>query len=105
MSSMSQVFHTKIYMLHKFKFACYVNMYIRMFINVHTSICGLPQWLSCKEVTCNAGNLGDPGSVPGLGRSPGEKDSNPLQYSCLETPWTEECGGLQSIGSQKVRHN
>ena len=83
---MSQVFHRKIYMLHKFKVACYVNMYISMLINVHTSICGLPQWLSYKEFTCNAGDLGDPGSIPGLGRSPGEENSKPLQYSCLENP-------------------
>ena len=34
-----------------------------------------------KESACNAR---DPGSVPGLGRSPGEGNGNPLQYSCLE---------------------
>ena len=34
-----------------------------------------------KESGCNAG---DPGLIPGLGRSPGEGKSNPLQYSCLE---------------------
>ena len=37
----------------------------------------------CKELACNAG---DPGSIPGSGRSPGEGHGNPLQYSCLETP-------------------
>ena len=31
-------------------------------------------------------NAGDPGSMPGLGRSPGEGNGNPLQYSCLENP-------------------
>ena len=31
-------------------------------------------------------NAGDPGSIPGLGRSPGEGNSNPLQYYCLENP-------------------
>ena len=31
-------------------------------------------------------NVGDPGSVPGSGRSPGEGDGSPLQYSCLENP-------------------
>ena len=31
-------------------------------------------------------NVGDPGSIPGLGRSPGEGNGNPLQYSCLENP-------------------
>ena len=36
-----------------------------------------------------------------LGRSPGERDGNPLQYSCLEIPWTQEPGGLQSMGLQK----
>ena len=36
-----------------------------------------------KESACNAG---DPGSVPGLGRSPGEGNDNPLQYSCMENP-------------------
>ena len=34
-----------------------------------------------KESVCNSG---DPGSIPGLGRSPGEGSGNPLQYSCLE---------------------
>ena len=33
-----------------------------------------------------ARNVGDPGSIPGLGRSPGEGNGNPLQYSCLENP-------------------
>ena len=34
----------------------------------------------------SAYNAGDPGSIPGLGRSPGERNGNPLQYSCLENP-------------------
>ena len=37
-----------------------------------------------KESACNA--RGDPGFIPGLGRSPGEGHGNPLQYSCLENP-------------------
>ena len=32
-------------------------------------------------------------------------DGTPLQYSCLENPWMEEPGGLQSMGSQRVRHD
>ena len=43
-------------------------------------------------------NAGDAGSTPGLGRSPGEGNGNPLQYSCLGNPITEEPGGLQSRG-------
>ena len=39
-----------------------------------------------KEPACNAGDPGDICSIPGLGRSPGEGQGNPLQYSCLEIP-------------------
>ena len=35
----------------------------------------------------------------------GEGNGNPLQYSCLENPWTEEPGGLQSVGSLRVGHD
>ena len=41
------------------------------------------------------------GSIPELGRSPGIESGSPLQYSCLRNTWTEEPGGLQSIGSQE----
>ena len=44
------------------------------------------------------------GSIPGLGRSPGKGNGYPLQYSCLEN-FTEEPGGLQSMGSQRVGHD
>ena len=50
-------------------------------------------------------NEGDTDSIPGLGRSSGEGNGNPLQYSCLENPWTEKPGGLQSTESQRVGHN
>ena len=39
-----------------------------------------------SEVKVSASNAGDPGSIPGSGRSPGEGNGNPLQYSCLENP-------------------
>ena len=39
-----------------------------------------------KESICNAGDAGDAGSTPGLGRSPGGGNGNPLHYSCLENP-------------------
>ena len=51
----------------------------------------------------SAYNAGDLGSIPGLGRFPGEGNGNPLQYSCLENPMD---GGawcrLLSMGSQRV---
>ena len=43
----------------------------------------LPWWLSSKELACNAW---DSGSIPGLGRSPGGGNGNPLWYSCLRNP-------------------
>ena len=60
-----------------------------------------------KESACNAGDLS---LIPGLGRSPGDRNGNPLQYSCLENHqilawrWPEEPGSLQSMGSQRIRH-
>ena len=51
--------------------------------NVYTNM-GLPCWLSSKEFTCHAGATGDVGSIPESGRSPGEGNGYPLQYSCLE---------------------
>ena len=62
----------------------------------------LLQCLSSKESSCNAGDTGDLGSTPGSGISPGEGNSNPLQYSCLENPmdrrvwWTTVYGVAKS---------
>ena len=46
-------------------------------------VTGLPRWLSGKEST---GQVGDARLIPGLGRSPGEGNGDPLQYSCLGNP-------------------
>ena len=45
---------------------------------------GFPDGSAGKESTCNTGDTGDAGSIPKLGRSLGEENGNPLQYSCLE---------------------
>ena len=50
-----------------------------------------------KESACHAWDLG---SIPGSGRSPAERNGNPLCILALKISWTEEPGGLQSIGSQ-----
>ena len=39
-----------------------------------------------KNLPANVGDIKDTGQIPGLGRSPGEEHSDPLQYSCLENP-------------------
>ena len=50
-------------------------------------------------------SVGDEGSIPGLGKSPGGENGNPLQYSCLDVgrqiSWTEEPDGPQSTVSLK----
>ena len=50
---------------------------------VYTLSSGVPGGSVVKNLPANAG---DPGSISGSGRSPGERNSNPLQYSCLENP-------------------
>ena len=55
-----------------------------------------------KNLPDNAGSVG---SIPGLGRSSGKGHGSPLQYSCWRILWSEEPGGLQSMGSQRVGHN
>ena len=47
-------------------------------------IMGFPNGSEGKESSCNAGDTGDSGSIPGSGRFLGEGNGNPLQYSCLE---------------------
>ena len=55
-----------------------------------------------KESTCSAG---DPGLIPGLGRSPGEGHGLHSSILAWRSPWTQEPGELQSVGLQTVRHD
>ena len=61
--------------------------------------------LVVKNLLANAGDVRDTCLIHGSGRSPGGGHGDPLQYYCLENPWTEEPGGLQFMGLQRVRHN
>ena len=72
------------------------------------SQCGGP-WAQCfpggsvgKESTCNVGDLG---LIPGLRRSPEEEMATHCSILAWRIPWTEEPGGLQSMGSQRVGHD
>ena len=53
----------------------------------------------------SAYNAGDPGSIPGLGRSPGEGNGNPLQYSCLENPMNCTLPGSSVHGVARIGLN
>ena len=65
---------------------------------------GFPGSSVDKESVCNSGDLG---SIPGLGRSPGDGNSNPLQYSYLENPmdrgaWQATVSGVPELDKIKV---
>ena len=62
----------------------------------------LPLWLSSKESTCN---VGDPGSIPGSGRSPEEGNHCPLQYSCLGNPVNRGACWVTVQRVARVRHD
>ena len=62
---------------------------------------GFPGGASGKNPPDNVGDIRDVSSIPASGWSPGGGHSNPLQYSCLETPMDR----LKSMGSQRVRHD
>ena len=65
---------------------------------------GFPGGASCKESACQCRRHEKREFNTWVGKIPGEGNGNPLQYSCLEIPWTEDLGKLQNIGSQTVRH-
>ena len=66
---------------------------------------GFPGGSVVKNPPANAGDTGDVGSIPGSGRSIGEGNDNPLQYSCLGNPMDRRARGLQFVGLQRVGHN
>ena len=86
----------------------YIHTYIYMCVCVCVCVCVIFIYMGfsgSSGVKNPHDNAGDSSSIPRLGRSPREGHGNPLQYLAWRTPWIEEPGGLQSIGSQRVRHN
>ena len=76
---------------------------LRIYFNTHMNILGLPWWLSGKESTCQGRRYG----VQSLGQENPLEEGMATHSSVLawRIPWTEEPGGLQSLRSQRVRHN
>ena len=68
----------------------------------HERIWGFPGSSVVKNLPAGARDLS---SISRSGRSPGEGNGNPFRYSCLENPMDRGAWGLQSVGSQRVRHN
>ena len=75
-------------------------------------VLGFPGDAVVKNPQASAEDVGNVGSIPGLGRSPGVGNGYPIQFPCLEyssiVPWKshgQRSLGLQSIGLQRVRHD
>ena len=66
---------------------------------------GFPGGSVGKNLPANASDSGEPGSIPGLGRSPGEGNGNPLEYSCLENSMDRGAWCTESMELQGVEHN
>ena len=88
------------------KYACthaykYIFTYTQKscFLSIYS---GFPSSSDGKESAYNAGDLG---SIPGSGRSPGEGNGNPLQYSCLGSPMDREVWQATVLGLQSFRHD
>ena len=65
---------------------------------------GFPVGSAVRNPPATQETWGDTVLMPGLGRSPGEGNGNPLQSSCLGNPMTDEPGRLQSMGFQRAGH-
>ena len=75
--------------------ASYINEFSAFFFNIWEDVIIWGYWNHSfdrggSEVKASASNAGDLGLIPGSGRSPGEGNGNPLQYSCLENPMDRE---------------
>ena len=83
---------------------------VELFIHGQVCLCTkqlqkLVKFLCGSDDKESAYNVRDLGSIHGLERSPGGGHGKPLHYSCLENPNGHSPGGLQSMGSQRVRHD
>ena len=70
-------------------YASQVCVYMYVWVYIYIGFSGVTRDQTCHHMlalTANAGDVRDSGSIPGLGRSPGRGNGNPLQYSCWESP-------------------
>ena len=84
------------------KMYSYIKAIIMLLINSHTASSTLSMGFLGGNLPANAGDAGDTGLIPGLGRSSGEEHGNPLQCSCLENStdrgalWATVCGAAKN---------
>ena len=82
-------------------FTEYTHPYHRVYTCIHISKV-FPGGSDSKESACNTGDMG---SIPGLGRSPGEGHGDPLRYSCLENSMGQRTLADYSPWGHRVGHN
>ena len=80
-----------------------------VFVYMHVYLGGFPGGSVVDKSPPNAGDTGNAGSIPGLGRSPGEGNGNPLWYSCMENPvdrgaWWATVHNVTKSQTQLSRH-
>ena len=80
----------------------YYSEVLLLYVTWYVTVQNFPDGADGKM---SAYNAGDPGSIPGSGRSPAEGNGNPLYSLAWKIPWMEESRRLQSMGSQRVRHD
>ena len=86
-------------------FTYYDSSFSKNFIGVSFKkfLMEYPIFPGASEGKASARNAGDPGSIPGSGRSPGEGKGNPLRYSCLENPMDGETWWAAVHGAEESR--
>ena len=77
-------------------------MHCELHLPLYDATYGFPGGLDESKLEESACNAGDPGLLPGSGRSPGEEMATYCNILAWRIPWTEEPGGLQLMGSQRI---
>ena len=95
--------HDHIWLLLSFSWVCYKE-YLKNIVHLQYPL-GFPGGSSGKESACQTRVAGGTGLIPGSKRSPEEEIATHSSVLAWEISWMEEPGGLQPIGSQRVRHN
>ena len=102
-SSVHGIFQARVLEWGAIAFSIYMLLYIYIHIYAYIYI-GFPGGTVVKNPPAKAGDARDMNSIPGSGRSPEEGNGN-SSILAWETRWTEEPGSLQSMASQRVRHD
>ena len=92
--------------LYGHRFSLLLDIYLGVELLGHMQLfSGFPGGVRIKNLPASAGDTRDAGSIPGLGRSPAKEIATYSSVPAVINPWTEEPGGLQSMGSQRVGYD